>query len=112
MKEIGFTKEGKYYVHPDTEFFVEFLSGPLCIDEYPIKDITELGFSTGMLRIISPTESVKDRLIAFFHWKDFQSLKQAVLISKNQKIDLKNIEDWSKKEGKLKDFLEFKKRLT
>jgi len=109
IKEIGFTKEGKYYVLPDTQYFVEFLSGPLSIGEYPIKDITELEFSTGKLRIISPNESVKDRLASYFHWKDLQSLEQAVLIANKQEINIKNIEDWSIKEGKHKEFLEFKK---
>lgn len=111
MKEIDFTKEGKYYVHSDTQYFVEFISGPLSVGGEPIRDIQELEFSTGFLRIISPTESVKDRLAAYYHWKDFQSLEQAILIADKQKIDIKAIEDWSNKEGKNKEFLEFKKRL-
>lgn len=111
MKEIGFIKEGKYYAHSDTQYFVEFLSGPLSVGEDPIRDIHELEFSTGKLRIISPTESVKDRLAAYFHWKDFQGLEQAILVANKQKINIKNIEEWSKKEGKYKEFLDFKKRL-
>ena len=33
--------------------------------------------------MISVTDSVKDRLAAFYHWKDQQSLEQAVLIARD-----------------------------
>ena len=112
MKEMGFNKKGKYYFHPDSQFFVEFISGPLSIGEDPVKDIRELEFSTGIVRIISPTESIKDRLAAYFHWNDLQSLDQAILIANNQEFDIKNIEEWSKKEGKRKEFLVFKRRIS
>jgi len=112
MKEIGFYKKGKYYYHSDSQYFVEFLSGPLSVGEDPIKDIQELKFSTGIVRIISPTESIKDRLAAYYHWNDLQSLEQAILIANNQKINIKNIEEWSKKEAKKKEFLVFKKRIS
>lgn len=112
MKEIGFQKKGKYYYHSDSQYFVEFLSGPLSVGEDSVNDIHELTFSTGVVRIISPTESIKDRLAAFYHWNDLQCLEQAILISKKQKINLRNIEEWSIKEGKKKEFLVFKKRIS
>ena len=112
MKEIGFYKEGKYYFHPDSQFFVEFISGPLSIGEDPINDIRELEFSTGIVRIISPTESIKDRLAAYYYWNDIQSLEQAILIANNQEFDINNIKKWSIKEGKGKEFSVFKDRIS
>jgi hypothetical protein len=112
MREIDFLKDGKYYIHSDSQYFVEFISGPLTVGEDPISEIQELKFSTGNLRIISPTESVKDRLAAYYHWQDLQGLEQAILVASRQTIDIKNIEDWSNKEGKHKEFLEFRKRLN
>ena len=111
MKEIDFLPDGRYYVHPDTQYFVEFISGPPSVGEDPIREIQELEMGTGTLRIISPTESVKDRLAAYYHWQDLQSLAQAILVAKNQRIDLKNIEDWSNREGKHKEFLVFKRQM-
>jgi hypothetical protein len=68
-------------------------------------------FETGILRIISPTDCVKDRLAAYFYWDDRQCLEQGVLVAKDNEIDLDEIERWSKQEGKLGEFLEIKKRL-
>ena len=33
MMEIGFYEEGRYFKHPDSQFFVEFPPGPLAIGE-------------------------------------------------------------------------------
>jgi len=46
---------------------------------------------TGVIRIISPTDSVKDRLASYYHFKDRQGLEQAILIAKSNKIDIDNI---------------------
>ena len=111
MSELGFTRTGKYYTHADTEYFVEFISGPLSIGDEPVTDILELEFSTGTLRILSPTESVRDRLAAYYHWKDLQCLEQAVLIATHQVIDIKKIKTWSFKEGQRSEFDTILKRL-
>ena len=59
---------------------------------------------TGILRIISPTDCVKDRLAGYYHWNDLQCLEQASLVAEAIKIDLEEIERWSKVEGKLGEF--------
>lgn len=74
MKEIGFERRGKYYHHPKTPYFVEFISGPATVGQDPIEGIHEVKMVTGKVRIISPTDSVKDRHAAFYHWRDQQSL--------------------------------------
>jgi hypothetical protein len=55
---------------------------------------------------------VKDRLCAFYYWNDLQGLEQAVLVAKNQSVDLKEIKRWSKVEGKEEKHKIFKKKLT
>jgi len=67
---------------------------------------------TAILRVLSPTDCVKDRLCAFYFWKDQQGLTQAVLVAKSQKVDLKEIKRWSKTEGKEQEFEIFKKKLS
>ena len=67
--------------------------------------------ATGVIRIISPTDSVKDRLASFYYFKDRQGLEQAVLISKSNKIDINSVESWSIREGEKEKFMEFKRRL-
>lgn len=112
MQEIGFIEEGRHYKHPDTQFFVELPPGPLAVGEEPVKKIDEFELATGTLRIISTTDCVKDRLAAYYHWKDLQCLEQACLVATHSKIDLKEVENWSKNEGKEEEFKHFRDKLT
>jgi len=112
MENIGFQERGRYFINPETQIFVEFPDGPLSVGEEPVREINEFELSTGTLRVISATDCVKDRLCAFYFWKDQQGLAQAVLVSKSQKVDLKEIKRWSQSEGKEQEFEEFIKRLA
>ena len=62
--------------------------------------------------LLSPTDCVKDRLAAFYHWKDQQSLEQAVLVARTNEIDLGEVERWSRKEKALPQFRTFIGRVT
>jgi hypothetical protein len=107
MLEIGFTEEGKFFKNPESGWFIEFPKGPLAIGDEPIVNIDEIALITGHLKILSATDSVKDRLSAFYHWGDEQCLQQAVLIRHNSVVDLTEIERWSENEGKLAQFKRF-----
>ena len=107
LKEIGFKEKNKSYFHPDTDLFIEFPTGPLAIGDEPITDIITIRTDTGTLRIISPTESVKDRLAAYFFWNDLQSLEQAILVAKHRTINIDEVKRWSLKEGEEEKFKVF-----
>ena len=111
MVGLGFEEKGRYFINADTRFFVEFPDGPLSVGEEPIREISEFDLTTGLLRILSPTDCVKDRLCAFYFWNDKQGLEQAVLVAKSQNIDLDEIKRWSKVENKEREFEIFKKKL-
>lgn len=111
MEKIGFHEKGRYFINPETEFFVEFPAGPLSVGDEPVKEISEFALPTGTLRIISPADCVKDRLCAFYFWNDQQGLAQAILVAKSQNVDLKEIKRWSKAEGKEQEYEIFRKRL-
>ena len=112
MENLGFTEKGRYFFHPETTFFVEFPDGPLSVGEEPVKEVNEFELSTGTLKVLSPTDCVKDRLCAFYFWSDLQGLEQAILVAKNQQVDLKDIKRWSKVEGKEKEFKYFTEKLA
>lgn len=112
LQELGFYEENRYFKHPETDFFIEFPAGPLAVGNEPVKEIVTLTFSTGLLRIISPTDCVKDRLAAYYHWQDRQSLAQALLVANENQIDLKEIERWSQKEGMAERFSKIKARFN
>lgn len=112
MLEIEFHEHDRYFRRSGCEFLVEFPKGPPAVGRSPVRRIDELVFETGVLRIISPTDCVKDRLAAFYHWKDRQSLDQAVLVAHATPVDLGEIERWSAAEGMLEQYREIATRLA
>ena len=111
LAEIEFFEKGQSFYHKDTDYFIEFVPAPLAVGSEPVKGISELKTGHSNLKLLSPTECVKDRLAAFYHWNDPQSLEQALLVAKKQKIDLEEIERWSKNEMMEGKFAEFRKLL-
>ena len=109
MQQLGFKQEGKNYRHPDTQYTVEFPSSPLAIGQELIheEDIAEIETEYGVLRIITPTDSVKDRLAAYYHWKDDRSLEQAILVATKHEVDFESIRKWSILEDSEDKFEEF-----
>jgi hypothetical protein len=111
MEGIGFSRLGRHFEHPDTDYYVEFPPGPLTIGDRNIETISEIAFETGSLRVISPTDCVMDRLSHYYHWGDRQSLAQAEMVAARNPIDLDDVLRWSQSEGKLDEFNQIRARL-
>ena len=113
MRGIGYRRAGEQYFHPETRFFVEFPVGPLGIGRdlsiTPVK--VRLG-RKGSIRALSPTDSCRDRLSAFIHWNDRQSLEAAVKIALQNPVEMKKIRTWSASEGAAERFEEFSRELA
>lgn len=97
MEKLGFKrKSSRHFEHPDCRFFVEFPPPPIAIGrEMPITEFAAIR----SLRLFTPTDCVKDRLAAYYHWHDPQSFEQALMVARAQPVDLKKIEKWSLGEG-------------
>lgn len=109
LATIGFTEKNRYFVHPATEFFIEFPTGPLTVGDERVRQVTTLETAAGKLRLLSPTDCVKDRLAAFFYWNDKMAFEQALLVAQQQPIDMLDLRRWASAEGeivKLKAFAE------
>lgn len=111
MENLGFQEKGRYFINPETEYFVEFPDGPLSVGEEAVKEISDFELATGTLRVISATDCVKDRLCAYYYWNDQQGLAQAVLVTKDQRVNLKEIKRWSIAEEKEHEFVVFQSKL-
>lgn len=113
MEKLGFKEYSmkRYFVHEDTTFFIEFPRGPLGVGDAPIDEIASRKSETGTLKLLTPTDCVKDRLAAYYHWEDKQSLQQAVWVASSNECDLESIESWSRNEYKIQEFKEFEKLL-
>lgn len=81
LKELGFVQKGRYFYHPDSAFFIEFVTPPVSVGKETIKNYNYLGAIT----LLSPTDCVKDRLASFYYWNDRQALEQATMVCKAQK---------------------------
>jgi len=111
MELLGFKEDGRHFRNPDTPFLVEFLLPPLAVGGEPVREICALRRGASTLRLLSPTECVKDRLAAFYHWNDRQSLDQAMAVCLAAAIDLAEVERWSVSEGMRSQFGRFMKEL-
>ena len=111
MKSLGFEEKGKYFIHEDTSYFIEFPSGPLGVGDSNVQSIAKIQTKYGDLKLLTATDCVKDRLAAYYHWKDEQSLQQAVWVAKQNDVDLDELKNWSKKEVSLDKYEEFLKGL-
>lgn len=111
LAKIGFREKDRYFVHSETEFFVEFPTGPLTVGDERVHTVATRDTGVGRLRLLSPTDCVKDRLAAFFHWNDTMALEQALLVAKEQSIDVADLRRWANLEGQIDKLTVFEEAL-
>lgn len=100
LSDIGFKrKSSRHFVQKDCPFFIEFVAPPLSIGSAPVIKRNKIKSRLGELVLLTPTDSVKDRLAAFYHWNDAQALEQAIMVAKAKKVSLREIKSWSENEG-------------
>ena len=111
MAAVDFKRDGDRFVHPEVKFWVEFPRGPLAIGgDYKIHPTLVQG-NAGEAQALSPTDSCRDRLAAFYHWNDRQSLDVAMQIALRKPVDIEAIRKWSHREREDEKFNEFLKGL-
>jgi len=111
LKILGFVKEGRIFYHPKIKFFLDFPAPPISVGDTPVTEFKEIFSEQGYLKLLSPTHCVMDRLAAFYYWADMQSLEQAVMVAKNNNVNINKIKEWSIKENMLKKFNWFIEKL-
>lgn len=89
----------KDFYHKNSNFSVEFPGSQLIIGDEPMKPEGKIKKGKFILKLLSPSQCVMDRLSAFYHWKDRQSLEQAVMVARKHPVKLRKIKMWSTNEG-------------
>ncbi len=107
MGTVGFKRVRDHYRHPAARFIVEFPSGPLAIGRDHSLRPRLVTSALGRVRLLSATDSCRDRLAQFYFWRDRQALKIALEISCNHRVDLSAIRKWSIAEDCREPFEEF-----
>lgn len=110
LNKIGFYRTGakKFYQHPRCRhIFIEFLPPPLSIgDDYAIKPSQRI-VEGRKIKILSPTDCIRDRLASYIYFKARECLDQAILVAKSQPYDLALIRKWCENEKALSAYQEF-----
>jgi hypothetical protein len=114
LDELNFQRNGNMFTHKNCKFFIEFVSPPVAIGEEPVHNFSTHTTHLGVIKMLTATDSVKDRLASYYHWNDLQSLEQAVLICKepSNHVNMSALMRWSEKEGFIEHFKTFKKNLA
>lgn len=107
LKPLGFAHTGRprlsVFDHPKTKWYLEFPPAPLSFGGTYVdpSDCARIDTGIGHLRIITPTHSVMDRLIAAAAWNEPQSLEQALLVTAHcmDRIDWRALDEWVESEG-------------
>lgn len=90
LEPLGFIRSGRprmsVFTHPATRWYLEFPPAPLGFGSTYVnaEQCAVLSTAAGKIRIITPTHSVMDRLIAAAVWRESQSLEQAVMVAEAQ----------------------------
>ncbi len=121
LEPLGFKHRGRprlsVFEHPSTRWYLEFPPAPLSFGGTYVdsSQCALVNTSMGNVRIITPTHSVMDRLIAAAAWNEPQSTAQAVLVAKHQhaNISWEELDRWVAAEGigRDKETIEFYKKV-
>jgi len=111
LLQIGFVPEGRIYINKKVKYSIDILNAPLSIGAEKITETRTINVKKMRLKMLTATDSVRDRLAAFYFWNDLQALEQALLVAYNNEIDLACIRRWSKKENESEKFNIFLKKL-
>lgn len=107
LEPLGFQHAGRprlsVFEHPHSIWYLEFQPAPLSFGGTYVdpSDCQLIDTGLGSLRIIAPTHSIMDRLIAAAAWNEPQSLEQALRVAESQagEIDWSELDEWVIREG-------------
>lgn len=96
---VGFTKNGTIYRHPTTSISLDFSSPPVDIGEGNDPEIDTLNYNGQVIKILSPTECIKDRLNKYVGFRDQTALLAALAVAKEAPYSLAKVEEFCKRNG-------------
>ena len=115
LAAIGFHRDGAgTFRHPGTHLSLDFVNGPVAVGEDEITQWVTVTRGTEVLHVLSPTDSVRDRLAGFLFSNDFASLAQAVAVyeSRRADVDLARVEAWCRRERRPEQWALFRARVS
>jgi len=103
LKDIGFHSQGasRYFQREGCQWSIEFPSAPLAVghEQISVDNVAELKTAMGTIRLLSPTDCIKDRLLWWYLEDDGQCWEQALDIARSHPIQWEALEAWHQAEG-------------
>ncbi len=113
LVQLGFVEKNGIYSRESTEYTVEFPPGPLAVGSEYITDYSTYRRNKAeVLYVLHASDSVRDRLLWYYHYNDFSALAAAVGVARAHAIDLTAIRDWSDREGASQKFENFNRQIA
>jgi predicted nucleotidyltransferase len=77
LLDLGFKERGRVFASPETLYTLDFVADTPYIDQRAISEYVELRTSAGTFRVYRLEDAIADRIAAFVHWSDSESLDVA-----------------------------------
>ncbi len=116
LAAIGFAPKGssRYFEHEQSQWGLEFPTAPLAVGHEQIESTQVAEFATdlGTIKLLSPTDCVKDRLLNYYEYDDAQCLEQAKDVARSYSLKWPALKKWHEGEGYAGRFEAFKKQVV
>jgi hypothetical protein len=108
LEPLGFTDagDGRHFEHEPSGWLLEFPPGPVSFGDTSLSetDIPIIECEFGRLRVITATQSLMDRLAAYFHWNRQPELRRQVrqliaTMDPKGAVDWEDLYAWATQEG-------------
>ena len=114
LTTIGFTSKGstRYFEHEQCQWVLEFPTAPLAVGHEQIasSQVAEWHTAIGTIKLLSPTDCVKDRLLNYYAYEDAQCLEQALDVARSYVLKWSDLKKWHAGEGYADRFNTFRRQ--
>ncbi len=113
MKAIGFSRTGIYtFESKKCPVDVIFSPPPLAVGDDLVKEIATMKIKGCKVRLLNPTDCVRQRLAMYYRWGDKEAFEDAVEMAQSYEIDMELVKKWSDWEWCGDGYGEFVRELT
>jgi hypothetical protein len=116
LADIGFRPRGstRYFAHNDSPWVLEFPTAPLAVGHEQItsSQVAELLTTVGTIKLLSPTDCIKDRLLNYYAYQDQQCLEQAKDVACLHPVNWSSLKKWHAGEGYADRFHAFRRQVV
>lgn len=103
LAAIGFVRHPNgFFAHERSRFTVEFVPGPLAVGTDILREHAIDRREGEILRVLTPTDCVRDRFIAYYAWGDISALTSALAVAHaiGERFDMRSFTRWAKAEAR------------